>query len=186
MLQSIDRTASGLNGEVNYHEAILATSDTRFAAVLCVFQAQLMSNCPLEWVDQHQSRESYVRYLENPNAPDYQPKPQVTFNFDARTCPKPEVEKGFYSNSRAVQQELETLLREVPVELKKRLAQAITAAIARSCHDALLYREELVKLIKSMPRDAKFDQIKNGRTIVRLGKNCSPELRHHYLSKLPT
>jgi hypothetical protein len=184
-LAPVQLERSSQEREVRYSEAILATSDTRLAATMLVFKAQLLGSCPLEWVDCHKSREDYVRYLERPNEPAYAPKPQVTFNFDARSCPKQSVAKGFNTPLEQINAQLEAVLNQVPRETKLELAEVISQMIARCCHEALLHREELVKLLKSMPRNAKFDQIKSGRRIVRLGKNCSPQVRSHYLSKLP-
>ena len=173
------------NGEINYAPVLFTTSDTRLAATLRVFGSQLYQSCPLEWVDIHKDRSAYLRYLEHPDDPANQPSPQVTFNFDGRTCPKQAVVKAFDRPLEELNAQLGKIMEDVPPALHKPLGDAIAGVISRCCHEALIHREFLVKQLKRMPRNAKFDQIKNGHRLVRLGKNCSAQTRHHFLSKLP-
>jgi hypothetical protein len=184
------------NGESSgIREMILATDNTRLAATLRVFGAQLKRLCPLEWVDIHKSRESFVRYLEDrekckndpsrPPNPEVQPKPKVTFNFDGETLPRCGIVKAFDTDLEKLDADLEFLLAELPFELRNQVRDSVTRLIARACHEVLLKREELVRELKRVPNNAKFDHISHGNRIVRLGKNASPELRSHFLSKLP-
>lgn len=169
----------------SYQERILATGNTRLAATLCMFGAQLRQHCPLEWVDHHKSRESFLRNLEDPSNPMYQPKPKVTFNFDSDTVPAQEIVGAFDADLNKLNEGLDELINKLPKEEQDNIRNAVSRLISRTCHEVLLKREELVALIKSVPRNAKFDHISSGRRIVRMGKNCSPEVRSHYLSKLP-
>jgi hypothetical protein len=170
----------------HYQERILPTDNTRLAATLCMFGATLHRSCPLEWVDYHKSRESFIRNLEDPRNPEFQPKPKVTFNFDSDTVPAGEIVKAFDTELEMLNDNLEAQIQDLPQEVQKNIRNAISRLIARTCHEVLLQREELVKLIKRVPHNAKFDHISNGQRIVRMGKNASPELRSRYLSKLST
>lgn len=177
----------------HYAEAILATDNTRLAACLRVFQAQLMRGCPFEWVDIHKDRESFVRYLEEeakrengePYTDEFAPKPKVTFNFDARTIPGEKVVQAFDKPLHEVDGALEMLLSGLPQDIRNEIRDAVSRLLVRACHEALLRREELVKWIKAIPHNAKYDSISHGARIVRLGKNCSAETREHFLKKLP-
>lgn len=169
----------------SYNEAILSTDNTRLAATLLVFKAALLRNCPLEWVDIHRSRESFLRNLEHPENPDYQPKPKVTFNFYEGSVPGREIVKAFETELDQLQKEFELTYVNLPEGQRREIEGAVSRLIARACHEVLLRREELVRLIKRVPHNSKFDQISSGKILVRLGKNSSPELRSRYLSKLP-
>src|SRR5215472_2678110 len=151
--QLLDQPTS-LNQEINYAPVLFTTSDTRLAATLLVFGSQLHEACPLEWVDNHRDRSSYLRYLENPNDPACQPKAQVTFNFDGRTCPKQNVVKAFDKTLEELNDELAQAMEQIPEQLHKPLADAISGVISRCCHEALIHREFLVKQLKRMPRNA--------------------------------
>jgi|SRR5215472_8250746 len=172
---------------LNYQEEILSTDNTRLASIFYMFGAALLRNCPLEWVDIHRSRETYLRNLEDPSDPEYQPKPKVTFNFQkTNAVPASEIVEAFRTEFPQLYEEFEALLPEQLSETDKdKIRMAVSRLITRACHESFLKREELVRLLKRVPQNAKFDQIKSGRRIVRLGKNCSPETRSHYLSKLP-
>jgi hypothetical protein len=168
----------------SYQEAISFTDNTRLASVYLVFGAVLHKNCPLEWVDIHKSRESFLKNLEDPSNPEYQPIPKVTFNFYAGSVPEAQIVKAFEADLEVLNSELSAILEELPVPQRELIQITISKVIARACHEVLLRREELVRFIKRVPRNAKFDQIKSSKCVVRLGKNSSPELRSHFLSKL--
>lgn len=169
----------------NYQEFVLATDNTRLAAILLIFGAKLRKSCPLEWIDLHRSRESYLKNLEDPSDPEYQPKPKVTFNFDHNGIPAAQIVKAFGDDFEKLNSDFEALIFSLSPDQRDQIRALVSQLITRACHEALLKREELVRLIKRVPRNAKFDQISSGKRLVRLGKNCSPELRSHYLSKLP-
>lgn len=162
------------------------TDNTRLASVFLVFGATLHPTCPIEWIDIHKSKESFVRNLEDPTNPEYQPKPKVTFNFNARSVPETKIIEAFEADFEKLNLAFEELVGSLPDEQKKAIQIMMSQLIARACHEVLLRREWLVKhLIKNVPRSAKFDQISGGGRTVRIGKRSSPELRKHYLSKLP-
>lgn len=179
--------------QYQYSEAVLATDNTRLAACLRVFQAQLMRRCPFEWVDIHKDRESFVRYLEEEAkrqrgeawTDEFAPRPKVTFNFDASTIPGEKVVKAFDGDFVQLDSDLEMCLRDLPILLRNEIRDAVSRLMVRACHEALLRREELVKWIKSIPNNAKYDSISHGSRTVRLGKICSAETREHFLKKLP-
>lgn len=169
----------------NYQESILFTDNTRLAAVFLVFGASLNRSCPLEWVDLHKSRESYIRNLEDPGNPKFKPISKVTFNFDSGTIPEAQIVKAFETDYEKLQEAFEGLLEGLTDVNKEAIRTAVSQLIVRACHEVLLRREELVRLLKRVPHNSKFDQIKSNGTLIRMGKNSSPELRSHYLSKLP-
>jgi hypothetical protein len=172
------------NGQ-NYQEDLLSTDNTRLASIFLMFGAALHRNCPLEWVDMHRSRESFIRNLEDPSNPEYQPKPKVTFNFYSGSVNGPQVVEAFDAEYSKLEAEFEVLIASMPEPEKKALRAAVSQMITRACHETLLKREELVRLIKRVPNNSKFDQVSSGQRIVRIGKCSSPELRARYLSKLP-
>lgn len=175
------------DASVSPGEGFLPIRDMRLAVALRVFRATL-GRCPLEWVDIHKSRESFLRNLESKRRGDRpeqdQPEPQVTWNFG--TYPTtPRLLGAFYKPMEETDAELEMALSMVEPTLRVQLKDAIARLIMRVCHEALIQREWLAAFARSVPENAKFDQIIHGRRIVRMGKRSSPELRQHYLSKLP-
>ena len=135
--------------QYQYSEAVLATDNTRLAACLRVFQAQLMRRCPFEWVDIHKDRESFVRYLEEEAkrqrgeawTDEFAPKPKVTFNFDARTIPGQEIVAAFDKPLPEIDSALELLLSALPNDMRNEIRDAVSRLMVRACHEALLRRE---------------------------------------------
>jgi hypothetical protein len=189
---------NGLNGETEtsidekriiaegkkYQESITYTDNTRLASVFLVFGAVFHKACPLEWVDIHKSRETFIRNLEDPTNPEYQPKPKVTFNFVSGSVPEVEIIKAFETDYEKLNSQLDELMINLQEQQKMAIRMAVSRLITRACHEVLLRREELVRQIKRVPHNAKFDQISNRGRTVRMGKNSSPELRSRYLSKV--
>src|SRR5215471_1660724 len=109
-----------ING-VEVAERILHTSDTRLASVLMVFGAQLRQHLPLEWVDHHDGRERFCRYLEEKkkreegraSSYEYEPKPNVTFYFDGSTVPAYELVEACHGDFAAIDAALENLLKDI-------------------------------------------------------------------------
>src|SRR5215475_2346249 len=164
----------------NYHEELLATTNTKLAAVLLVFGAKLRKQMPLEWCDVHESRQAFLRKA--------QPRKQVTFNFENGGVPAAEIVKAYEKDLGALYASLESALAALNEQQKSTVRDAVSRIIARACRDALEKREFLVDLIKSMPEDSKWDQVHASggaqAPFVRMGKRCSPELRAHYLAKI--
>lgn len=169
---------------INHEESLLPVQDMRLAAALRVFRATL-AKCPLEWVDIHKSRETFLRHLENPNDSTYQPKSQITWNFSSYPT-KPKLIEAFYKSMEEADTEIELILNEIEPELRQQIREAMARLIMRACHETLIQREWLAAFARSVPESAKFDQIQHGHRIVRIGKRASPELRQRYLSKLPS
>jgi hypothetical protein len=162
-------------------QRLIHTSDTRLASVLMVFGAALRQHLPLEWVDHHDGRERFCRYLEGEEC---NPLSVVTFFFDASTVPAEELIRAFRGDFREIDAALESVLNDVPEPIRNRLRDAISCLIACACHQALLNREFLVKQIKRVPEWAKWDQVNEGDNHVRIGKRSSPQLRAQMLDKL--
>jgi hypothetical protein len=162
-------------------ESFLPIQDLRLAAALCVFRSMLSAKCPLEWIDEYESRESFILNKTDPQQ--CQPKAQLTWNFSS--FPRPRVVEAFYKPMETLDAELESLLNGVEPLLRVRIREAFARLIMRCCHETLLQREALAAYARKFPENRKFDQIKSGRRIVRLGKRASSELRQRYLSKLP-
>jgi len=168
----------------SYKEACLATDNTRLAAILMVFGAALRLKCPLEWVDVHQSRESFIRHQEDPANPEFQPKPRVTFNFHSESIPAREIIDAFQADYVVLNAEFEDTLVSLPQDVKNAIRDAVSILLVRACHETLLKREFLVKQLKRVPENAKWDHIQEGHRCVRIGKISSQELRAELLSKL--
>jgi len=77
-------------------------------------------------------------------------------------------------------------LEGLPPDIQNKIQQAVSRLLVRACHEALRKREFLVKQIKRVPEDAKWDHVNNpdnGR-FVRIGKCSSAALRSEFLDKL--
>jgi hypothetical protein len=164
----------------SYQESLLFTDNTRLAAIFLVFGANLYQSCPLEWVDLHKSKESFLRYLEDPSDPRFKPISKVTFNFESGTIPEAQIVKAFGTDYEKLQEIFEDGLEGLSDAQKETIRNAVSQLIVRACHEVLLRREELVRLLKRVPDHSKFDRVKN----VVMGKNSSPELRKEFLSKV--
>jgi hypothetical protein len=172
------------NGE--YREEVLTTTNTKLAAVLLLFGARLKKQIPLDWTYVHESRENFLRHLENRNGS--KPKARVTFNFENGTVPAAEIVKAYEKDIASLQHALEQAINSLTDREKAAVRDAVSGIIARSCREVLEKREFLVDLIKSMPENSKWDEVYVGdgsRTpFVKMGRNSSQELRAKYLSKL--
>jgi len=165
------------------HDQALKTSDPQAAAVLMVFGARLHRYCPLLWLYVHESRENFLRNLENRDQ--CKPVSKRIFNFQNDTIPATEITKAIEKELEALQAELELLLAGLDRGLANQLRDCVSKLIARSCKEALVKRNELAHLIENMPETAKWDYVKGfGKRFVQMGRNSSAELRAHYLSKL--
>jgi len=173
------------NGQ-NYHEEALTTTNTKLAAVLMFFGARLRKQLPLDWSYVHESRENFLRHLENRNTA--KPRPRVTFNFENGTIPAAEIVRAYEKDLASVNANLEEAIASLPERQRQAVRDAVSRVIARACREVLENREFLVDLIKSMPEEAKWDEVYVGdgskTPFVKLGRNSSPELRAQYLSKL--
>ena len=166
------------NGD--YKEEVLQTSNTKLAAVFLLFGARLRKENPLVWCDEHQSREAFLRKAK--------PRTKVTFNFENGGIPATQILKAYEKDLSSLYASLESALATMSEAQRNAVRDAVSRVIARACREVLEKREFLIELIKSMPEDSKWDQIHagNGSRIpfVRMGKQCSPEVRAHYLAKL--
>lgn len=169
--------------ENGYQEQTLTTTNTKLAAVLLVFGAKLRRHLPLEWADLHETREAFLRYLQNPKSSP--PKECVTFNFEY-SVPATQIIKAYEKDLDVLYAELETALEGVSEHQKNVIRDACSKVIARAAREALEQREFLVKLLKSVPQSAKYDEVHNGskHPFVKIGKNSSPELRAKLLARL--
>jgi len=164
----------------NYKEEVLTTSNTKLAAVLLVFGAKLRRHLPLEWVDLHETREGFLKYLQNPNSS--KPRQCVVWNFE-NTVPARQIVDAYEKDLAGLNSELEAAIE---TGQKDAIKDACSRVIARACRDALDKRQYLIDILKSVPQSAKYDEVHNGAKVpfVKIGKNSSPELRAQMLSKL--
>jgi hypothetical protein len=169
--------------ENGYTKETLTTSNTKLAAVLLVFGARLRRHLPLEWTDLHETREAFLRYLENSSVS--KPKQCVVWNFE-NSVPAAEIVKAYEKDLQALYADLEKALEALDDQQKNVIRDACSKVIARAAREALEQREFLVKLLKSVPQSAKYDEVHNGSKVpfVKIGKNSSPELRARMLAKL--
>lgn len=166
--------------ETGYKEETLTTSNTKLAAVLLMFGAKLRRHLPLEWVDLHETREAFLKYLEGSNG--QKPKQCVTWNIE-NTIPARQIIDAYEKDLAGLYAELEMAIEGGQ---KDTIKDACSRVIARAAREALEQREFLVKLLKSVPQSAKYDEVHNGSKVpfVKIGKNSSPELRAKMLTKL--
>ena len=166
--------------ESGYRDEVLTTNNTKLAAVLLVFGARLRRHLPLEWVDLHETREGVLKYLEGANGS--KPKPCVTWNIE-NTVPARQIIKAYEKDLGDLYAELEAAIE---AGQKDAIKDACSRVIARACRDALDKRQYLVDILKSVPQNAKYDEVHNGSKtpFVKIGKNASAELRAALLSKL--
>ena len=169
--------------ENGYQEQTLTTTNTKLAAVLLVFGAKLRRHLPLEWTDLHETREAFLRYLENPASS--KPRQCVIWNFE-NSVPAAQIIKAYEKDLDVLYAELERALAGLSEHQKNVIRDTCSKVIARTAREALEQREFLVKLLKSVPQSAKYDEVHNGSKVpfVKIGKNSSPELRARMLAKL--
>jgi hypothetical protein len=163
-------------------ETELSTTNTRLAAVLTVFGAYLDPKLPLEWVDTHDSREDFLRNREDPGV--CKPKTKVTWHLKGIGKKAQQVHKAIDIDLNSLDENLEKIIKDLPKELQDLIDVAVTQIVARACQEVLLNREELVKLLKSVPKNAKWDGLRFGNKVVMIGKCSSPEIQAKYLSRL--
>jgi len=161
----------------------LKTTDPQVAAVLMVFGAKLCEECSVTWLYVHESRESFLRNVEDKTQ--CEPEKKRIFNFENGTIPATEIIKAIGTDLESIQAELEMLLAQLDKGLANQLRDCVSKLIARSCKEALVKRNEIAHRIEAMPESAKWDYIKGfGKRFVQMGKISSPELRAHFLEKL--
>ena len=166
--------------ESGYRDEVLTTNNTKLAAVLLVFGAKLRRHLPLEWVDLHETREGFLKHLEGANGS--KPKQWVTWNIE-NTIPARQIIEAYEKDLGNLYAELEAAIE---AGQKDAIKDACSRVIARACRDALDKRQYLVDILKSVPQNAKYDEVHNGSKtpFVKIGKNASAELRAALLSKL--
>src|SRR5262245_11849703 len=148
-----------------------------------VFGARLRHQYPLIWLYVHESRENFLRHLEDQNQ--CKPERKRIFNFESNTVPASEITKAIEKDLEGIQAELELLLSQVDRGMADQLRNCVSRLIARSCKEVLVKRNEIAHLVESMPESAKWDYVKgHGKRFAQMGKISSPELRAHYLSNL--
>lgn len=180
---------------VLYSDQQLVTDDPQVAAVLMLFGAQLQKHCPVEWIDVHETRENFLQNLQDCRElkekkimqvrKEFKPKPKLIFNLDFSNVPVSEITKAIGQDLQTLRSELDQLLYSLDKRIADQLRDCISKLVARSAKEALGKRNELAWIKQSVPENAKMDHINGyGKACVQIGKNSSPELRAHYLSKL--
>jgi hypothetical protein len=173
-------------------EKVLSTKDRFLAAVLMVFGAKPREAAPLLWVDYHENRERFVRYLEEMHKRDkgeafsieFNPTTVVTLFFEGVSIPAAEIIAAYHCAFEKVDKYFEDSIKDLPENIQRNIRDTVSWMIARSCHQALDHYDFLVSQIKRTPEWAKWDEVNTGKKSVRMGKRSSPQLRAELLDKI--
>jgi hypothetical protein len=169
-----------------YKEEALQTTNTKLAAVLLLFGARLRKKIPFDYSYIHESPKNFIQNSKNPNVS--KPKKRVVFNFENGIVPARDIVEAFEADYEVLDAVLEDSLMSLPDHQRKIIRDAISRTMVRACREVLEKREFLINLINSIPEDSKWDEVHAGdgskSPFVKMGKNSSPELRAHFLSKL--
>lgn len=171
--------------DLNYNEELLTTANFKLAAVLLVFGLKLRQRLPLEWNDIYPDKKAYWENRIDPKQS--KPHPHVAFNFEVRELGRERVQQivEAYESAEA-EEEFTRTLDGLSLKERETIAVAHSRAIAQACRECLAAREYLAHLLRTVSNDFKWDVIKgNGAgEMVRIGKNCSEELRNEFLGKI--
>lgn len=169
--------------EIKINEELLSTTNTKLAAVLLMFGVKLRQHQPLEWNDIYPNKAAYWENKIDPKR--CKPHSQVTFHFEVKEFGREAIQKivEAYELDRA-ESEFDKVLEGLNNQEKIQMAHS--RAVARACRESLEAREYLVHLIFSVSEDCKWDIIKGNGSgeVVKLGKNCSDELREEFLARI--
>jgi hypothetical protein len=159
-----------------------STNDTKLAAVLQTFRIELHPICPCEWCDVWPSRSAYLAYQNNSSH--FPPKPQGYFNFVVDKTTYDQLEAACKDEN--AEMAFESSLAQLPEQQQQAIKNAHSRALARACQEALEYREELVKFIRSMPPDTRWDVVMGTYPWqkAKFGKCANPELKAEFLNSL--
>jgi hypothetical protein len=166
--------------ELPINESHLTTSNTKLAATLLVFGFRLRKTDPLYWTEHYQKAE--IDRLGWRDAP---MTPRCYFNFDINGAAPREIATAFEGKN-ADTAFLDYLNRlDLPDKEKSQLAALHSNAVSQGCREAMEQREYLVRVIKDMPEDAKWQVVHGeGKAHVTFGKNASLETKIKLLAKL--
>jgi hypothetical protein len=145
--------------ENGHTERLLVTDNTKLAAVLLTFGAQLRRHQPLTWVNVFESVNAFLAYRRNKGAS--KPKVNVSFNFEPDGVAARAIIETFGSKKSA-EDGFTVLLQSTGLdsELVKKLLAAHSMAMVQACREALEAREYLVKEhMKKFPESAKVNQV---------------------------
>jgi hypothetical protein len=172
-------------GTLNYQEQSLTTTDTKFAAALLVFGYKLKQHNPITWKNEFGSKAQYLAWKKAPSR-ENAPTEKADWNFEVGDSQKTQwLFKGF--NSQDADQTLAEVLTRLVPDSKDRngLNYLIDACMAQACREVLERREFLIRLLKSVPRDAQWMVVKNDTgQVAMFGVNASIETQTEYLSLL--
>ena len=172
-------------GTLNYQEAALTTTDTKFAAVLLVFGYQLKRHNPIVWKNEFSSKAQYLAWKQAPSR-ENAPTEKADWNFEIGDPRKSQwLFSGF--TSKDADKKLQAALERLIADPKDRngVAYLIDACMAQACREVLERREFLIRLLKSVPRDAQWVVVKNDTgQVAMFGLNASIETQTEYLSLL--
>ena len=166
--------------ELPIHDSRLTTSNTKLAATLLVFGFKLRKTDPLYWTEHYQKAD--IDRLGWRDAP---MQPRCSFNFDVTGVAPREIAAAFESHHSDTEflDYLNSL--SLPDNEKRKLAAFHSNAVAQGCREVMEQREYLVKVIKDMPEEAKWQVVHGrGKAHVTFGKNASLQTKVQMLSRL--
>jgi hypothetical protein len=170
--------------QLNYAEASLTTTDTKFAATLLVFGFKLKSHNPLTWKNEFSSKAQYLAWVKN-QSKDNAPIERADWNFEDNRYAQ-WLYKGFTSESadQTLKDVLDRLLADQPKE-RQGVEHLVNACVAQACRQVLERREFLIRLLKTVPYEAQWIVVRGpGRLVAMFGINASIETQTEHLSRV--
>jgi hypothetical protein len=164
--------------EVDYKEEVFSTTNTKVAATLLTFGFSLHRMLPVEWNDVWLNQKSYVRQDR--------PKAQISFNFEGEHQQFTAVINS-YNDEHALDNFGEALDQAGLSEDQKQVVGAAhSQALGQTCRRVLEHREWLIKLVRSMPEDAKWDVVhgEGAGIFSKFGKRSSDQFKAEMLNNL--
>lgn len=173
-----------IQGNLNYQEIGLTTTDTKFAATLLMFGFKLKQHNPLTWKLVFNSKAQYLDWYQKPGHANA-PTETADWNFEAgQTEIYQFLYRGFTSKE-AGETLNKVIDRLIPEEKERKgIKYLIDACIAQSCREVLERREFLMRLLKVVPRDARWIFVNNGGKTAVFGVNASIETQTFHLSNI--
>jgi hypothetical protein len=170
--------------EVNgYTERLLVTDNTKKAAVLLTFGAQLRRHQPLTWVNEFASKDAFLAYRRNPAN---KPRVNVSFHFEPDGMDAKGILKAY--DTTGAEDEFNALVKSLGLdsEMLKTLLALHSKAAVQACREALEAREYLVKEhMQKYPESAKVNMVRGkGKTFAMFGTQASKQTIAEHLSKI--
>jgi hypothetical protein len=173
-----------IQGTLDYQETGLTTTDTKFAATLLMFGFKLKQHNPLTWKLVFNSKAQYLDWYQKAKR-ENEPTETADWNFEASS---PQIFQYLYRGftgkeaGETLSQVIERLIPD-PKD-RKGIQFLIDACIAQSCREVLERREFLMRLLKTVPRDARWIFVNNGGKTAMFGINANVETQTFHLSNI--